>query len=87
MTNLKDKIELPVWMFGIIVTLVLALLGFTGSAPQVDVSYCSLAATDLDLLFGDLPVLTGKTIKITGNPGVAGCTQSIATLKGWAVTP
>ena len=58
---------------------------FTGSAPHVDVGYCSLAAADLDLLFGDLPILSGKTIRITGNPGVAGCTQTIATLKGWTV--
>jgi len=58
---------------------------FTGSSPQVDVSYCSLDATALNTLFGDLPILTGKTIKITGNPGASTCDTSIATSKGWTV--
>lgn len=59
---------------------------FTGSSPHVDVSYTSLNAAALNLLFGDLPTLTGKTIKITGCPGAASCTRSIATVKGWSVT-
>jgi hypothetical protein len=64
---------------------------FGGTSPQVNLQYCALAAADLDILFGDLPTVGGagsgtKTIKITGNPGVAGCTQTIATNKGWAVT-
>ncbi|HOM05160.1 MAG TPA: hypothetical protein PLU67_06680, partial [Candidatus Kapabacteria bacterium] len=59
---------------------------FTGSSPQVDVSYCSLDATALNTLFGDLPTLSGKTIKITGNPGASTCDTSIATSKGWTVT-
>jgi len=60
--------------------------GFTGTSPQVDVSTCALGATALNLLFGDLPTMTGKTIKITGNPGAATCDPTIATAKGWTVT-
>ena len=59
---------------------------FAGSSPQINVSYTSLAAAALDALFTDLPVLSGKTINITGCPGAATCTRSIATAKGWTVT-
>ena len=59
---------------------------FTGSSPQVNVSYTSLDVVALNLLFGDLPTLVGKTINITGCPGAATCTRTIATAKGWTVT-
>ena len=59
---------------------------FEGAAYQVDVSYTSLNAAAINLLFGDLPTLVGKTINITGCPGAATCTRSIATAKGWTVT-
>jgi hypothetical protein len=58
---------------------------FAGTSPQVNVSYSSLDATALDLLFGDLQALTGKTINITGCAGAASCTRTIATTKGWTV--
>lgn len=58
---------------------------YSGTSPQIDVSYNLLDATALNTLFGDLPVLSGKTIKITGNPGAATCDTSIATSKGWTV--
>lgn len=59
---------------------------YAGTSPQVNVSYTSLAAAALNALFGDLPVLSGKTIQITGCPGAATCDRSIATAKGWTVT-
>jgi len=59
---------------------------WTGSSPQIDVSYCSMDATALNTLFGDLETISGKTIKITGNPGAATCDKTIATNKGWTVT-
>ena len=59
---------------------------FGGSFPAVDVSYSDLSIAALNLLFGDLPTLVGKTIKITGCTGAAGCTRTIATAKGWTVT-
>lgn len=58
---------------------------WTGVSPQIDVSYCSLDADALNTLFGDLETVTGKTIKITGNPGSSTCDTSIATSKGWTV--
>lgn len=59
---------------------------FEGSSPQIDIQYCSLDADALNLLFSDLPALTGKTIRITGNPGASTCDTTIATSKGWTVT-
>ena len=58
---------------------------FTGSSPQVNVSYTSLDATALNKLFTNLPTLTGKTINITGSTGAATCDRTIATAKGWTV--
>ena len=59
---------------------------FAGGSPQIDIQYCSLDATALNQVFTDLPTLTGKTIRITGNPGATTCDTSIATAKGWTVT-
>ena len=59
---------------------------YTGSSPQINVSYCDLGITALNQLFTDLPTVTAKTINITGCTGAAGCTRSIATAKGWTVT-
>lgn len=59
---------------------------FGGVSPQIDVSYTSLDATALNTLFGDLPTLSGKTIKITGALGAGTCNTSIATGKGWTVS-
>ena len=61
---------------------------FTGSTPQINVSYTSLDATALENLFTDLPSLTGKTINITGCVGAASLTttqREIATNKGWTI--
>ena len=52
----------------------------------INVSYTSLGAVALDQLFTDLPTIVSKTITITGTPGAATCTRSIATAKGWTVT-
>ncbi len=59
---------------------------FGGTSPQVNVSYTSLNAAAIDLLFGDLPTLVGKSINISSCPGAATCTRSIATAKGWTIT-
>ncbi len=58
---------------------------FTGSSPQVDVSYTSLNASALNILFIDLPTIAGKTINIMGCPGAATCTRSTAINKGWTI--
>jgi len=59
---------------------------FTGGTPAINIKYNKLDAAALNTLFGDLPTITSKTIDITGNPGAATCTRSIATSKGWTVT-
>ena len=59
---------------------------WAGTSPQIDVSYTSLDAAALNTLFGDLTTIVSKTINITGTPGAATCTRSIATAKGWTVT-
>jgi len=59
--------------------------GFGGTAPQIDVSYTKLSAEALNALFNDLPIMSGKEIKITGADGAATCDTSIATNKGWTV--
>ena len=58
---------------------------FTGTSPQVNVSYTNLDATALNQLFTDLPTLTGKTINITGSLGAGTCNRTIATAKNWTV--
>lgn len=59
---------------------------YAGSSPHINVSYTSLGTAALNQLFTDLPTIVSKTINITGTPGAATCTRSIATAKGWAVT-
>jgi len=47
---------------------------------------CRMGATALDALFTSLGTANGtQTITITGNPGAASCTTSIATNKGYTV--
>ena len=57
-----------------------------GTSPQIDIRWNSLSATTIDAIFTALPVVTGKTINVAGNPGSATCTPTIATAKGWTVT-
>lgn len=66
--------------------LVSASSPFSGSSPQIDISYTTATDAQLDDIFTNLPTVTGKTINITGATGAATCTRSIATAKGWSVT-
>jgi hypothetical protein len=59
---------------------------FSGTSPHINVSYTNLSIAAINALFNSLPVLTSKTINITGCTGAAGCTRSKATSKGWTVT-
>lgn len=61
---------------------------FTGTSPQINVSYTQLSKDALVVLFNDLPSLTSKTINITGSLGATGLTAEdriIATSKGWTI--
>lgn len=58
-----------------------------GSPPPITFSIadCNMDAAQINAMFALLPTVTGQTITVTGNPGAASCTQSIATAKGWTV--
>lgn len=50
------------------------------------VAYNSMSANNIDEMFTALGIASGaKTVTVTGNPGAAWCTPSIATAKGWTV--
>jgi len=57
-----------------------------GMAQNISFVGCNLGAAALNTIYTNLAV-AAKTITVTGNPGQAGSTKSIATLKGWTVTP
>lgn len=59
---------------------------FSGSSPQINLSYNTLTAAQINVIFTALPTVTSKTIVITGCTGAATCTRTIATTKGWTVT-
>ncbi len=60
-------------------------LVITGLKSTISIANMSLAARELDEVFTNLTTVTGQSITITGNPGAATCTTSIATAKGWTV--
>lgn len=54
---------------------------------SISYAYCKLSAAALNDIFTGLGTASGaQTITITGNPGAATCTRSIATAKGWTVS-
>jgi hypothetical protein len=63
---------------------------FSGTtSPQLDISYNSFTESEIVNVFNQLPNVSGKTIKITGNVGSASLTAAdllIATNKNWTVT-
>ena len=63
---------------------------FSGSEPQIDVSYTGMDRTALVTLFNDLPTVTdGQILNITACTGSSDLTaddKAIATDKGWTVT-
>jgi hypothetical protein len=50
------------------------------------VANCKLSAAALDEIYTNLPTVTGQTITVSGNYGIAGDDPTIATAKGWTVT-
>jgi hypothetical protein len=53
---------------------------FSGTSPQLDVSYCTLTAAQLNTIFGQLPNNLAKTVNITGCTG-----ETLVTLSGTTV--
>jgi hypothetical protein len=65
---------------------------WTGSSPQINVSYTNMSTANLVQLFNDMAdqgTVTSKTIQITSATGAAGLTAAdrlIVTSKGWTIT-
>lgn len=66
-----------------------AVSTWAGASPQIDVAYCSMEAAALNALFTSIIAtsasFSGKTIRITGNPGAATCDTTIITNAGGTV--
>lgn len=61
---------------------------FNAIGPSANFSLANfeLDAAALDAMYTALPTVVGKTVTVTGNPGVTGDDPTIATAKGWTVT-
>lgn len=63
---------------------------FSGTAPQINVSYTGMDRQALVTLFNDLPTVSdGQIINVTGCTGANNLTaddKTIATAKGWTIT-
>ena len=65
---------------------------WTGTSPQINVSFTNMSTAALVQLFNDMaaqPAVSGKTINITSATGAAGLTGAnrlIVTSKGWTIT-
>jgi hypothetical protein len=65
---------------------------WTGTSPQIDISYSNMSTVALNTLFADIAAqgtVTSKTINITGATGAAGLSAAnrlVITSKGWTIT-
>jgi hypothetical protein len=65
---------------------------WTGSSPQIDVSYTDMSTAQLNTLFADMaaqPAVVSKTINITSATGAAGLSAGdrlVITSRGWTIT-
>lgn len=65
---------------------------WTGTSPQINVSYTDMSTAQLNTLFADMaaqPVVTSKTIDITSATGAAGLSAGdrlVITSRGWTIT-
>jgi hypothetical protein len=65
---------------------------WTGTSPQINVSFTNMSTANLVQLFNDMAAqgtVTSKTINITGATGAAGLTAAnrlLITSKGWTIT-
>ena len=65
---------------------------WTGTSPQINISFCDLSTAALNTLFADIALqgtVTSKTINITSCTGAAGLTAAdrlVLTSRGWTIT-
>jgi len=71
-------------MFSICPSLSQAAL--SGAKDFISYLNCKLSADALNTIYTNLATVTGQTITVTGNWGVASDNPTIATAKGWTVT-
>ena len=64
----------------------LAKIKATGARFTHSIASCKMSASALDAYYTALPTITGQTLTVTGNWGVATDNPAIATAKGWTVT-
>jgi len=64
----------------------LSSIKMTGHRLTFSVFNCKLSSAALNELYTNLATVTGQTITVTGNHGVAADDPTIATSKGWTVT-
>lgn len=92
--NCYSLMELPAYNLAAVTNFtswlasVVALRRSRVTGVQETHSYASLtlSAAALNEIYTNLAAVTGKTITVTGNVGVAGDDPTIATAKGWTVT-
>jgi len=56
-----------------------------GCKEDISIENCNFDGDGLNAFYTDLATVTGKTITVTGNPGVGNDDPTIATAKGWTV--
>jgi hypothetical protein len=64
----------------------LAKIKATGAKYTHSIASGKLSATALNAYYTALPTITGQTLTVSGNWGVATDDPTIATAKGWTVT-
>jgi surface protein len=64
----------------------LSKIGVTGAKFTHSIGSCKLSAAELNNYYTNLPSVTGQTLTVSGNWGVATDTISIAGAKGWTIS-
>jgi hypothetical protein len=64
----------------------LSKLGVRSIRFTHSIANCKLSATELNNYYTNLATISGQTLTVSGNWGIASDTISIATAKGWTVT-
>ena len=84
--NCSSAVDMSLFASGC--TLLGSFPALRGVRASIGLQNCGFTATGLNTVFQQLEswlVASSATITVTGNPGAATCTPSIATSKGWVV--